>query len=203
MLDTRYCQRLAELGVTPNDVHYVLCTHLHVDHVGWNTRLHNGRWVPTFPNARYVLSRTEYEAAKRAALNPASPPLSRQVFEDSIHPVVEAGKACLVDGVHELLDHLTLRPAPGHSPGHFRIELRSQGAVGVFAGDILHSPIQVPLWEWSTRVCWDKRMAAASRRELLEFCASENALLMPGHFQAPHVGRIKRAGGTFAIGFGW
>ena len=189
--------------MTTNDVDYVLCTHLLVDHVGWNTRLHNGRWVPTFPNARYVLSRTEYEAAKKATLNPASPPLSRQVFEDSIHPVVEAGKACLVDGVHEFVDHLTLRPAPGHSPGHFRIELRSQGAVGVFAGDILHSPIQVPLWEWSTRVCWEKRMAAASRRELLEFCASKNALLMPGHFQAPHVGRIKRAGGTFAIGFGW
>ncbi len=203
MLDTRYCQRMAELGVTMNDVHYVLCTHLHVDHVGWNTRLRNGRWVPTFPNARYVLSRTEYEAAKKNALNPTSPPLFRHVFEDSIHPVVEAGAACLVDGVHELVDQLTLRPAPGHSPGHFRIELRSQGAVGVFAGDILHSPIQVPLWEWSTRVCWDKRMAAASRRELLEFCASENALLLPGHFQAPHVGRIKRAGGTFAIDFGW
>ena len=106
---------------------------------------------------------------------------------------MEAGKACLVEGVHELLDCLTLRPAPGHSPGHFRIELRSQGSVGVFAGDMLHSPIQVPLWEWSTRVCWDRRMAAASRRELLEFCASENAILLPGHFQAPHVGRIKQA----------
>jgi glyoxylase-like metal-dependent hydrolase (beta-lactamase superfamily II) len=136
MLSTRYCERMAKLGVTTNDVDYVLCTHLHVDHVGWNTRLHNGRWVPTFPNAQYVLSRTEYEAAKKDALNPTSQPLFRHLFEDSIHPIVEAGKACLVDGVHELLDQLTLRPAPGHSPGHFRIELRSQGAVGVFAGDI-------------------------------------------------------------------
>jgi glyoxylase-like metal-dependent hydrolase (beta-lactamase superfamily II) len=123
---------------------------LHVDHVGWNTRLENGRWVPTFPNARYVLSRTEYEVAKKEASGPNSRSLFTQVFEDSIHPVVEAGKACLVDGIHELIDQLTLRPAPGHSPGHFRIELRSQGAVGVFAGDILHSPIQVPFWEWST-----------------------------------------------------
>ncbi len=203
MLNTRYLERLAEVGLTPDGIDYVLCTHLHVDHVGWNTRLENGRWVPTFPNARYVFSRTEYESAKKDALNPTPRPFSRQMFEDSIHPVVEAGKASLVDGVHELLDQLTLRPAPGHSRGHFRIELRSEGAVGVFAGDILHSPIQVPLWEWSTRVCWDKRMAAASRRELLEFCASEEALLLPGHFQAPHVGRIKRAGGTFAIDFGW
>jgi glyoxylase-like metal-dependent hydrolase (beta-lactamase superfamily II) len=166
---------------------------------GWTT----GAGSRPFPNARYVFSRTEYEAANRDALDPTSPPFFRHAFEDSIHPVVEAGKACLVDGVHELVDHLTLRPAPGHSPGHLRIELRSQGATGVFVGDMLHSPIQVPLWEWSTRVCWDKRMAAASRRELLEFCVSENAILLPGHFQAPHVGRIRRAGGTFAIDFGW
>jgi glyoxylase-like metal-dependent hydrolase (beta-lactamase superfamily II) len=203
MLDTRYLERLTELGLTPDDVDYVLCTHLHVDHIGWNTRLENGRWVPTFPNARYVFSRTEYEAAKKAASDPPSRPFSRQMFEDSIHPIVEAGKACLVDGVYELLGQLALRPAPGHSPGHFRIELRSQGEVGVFAGDLLHSPIQVPLWEWSTRVCWDRSMTAASRRELREFGAAENALLLPGHFLAPHVGRIKRAGGTFAIDFGW
>jgi glyoxylase-like metal-dependent hydrolase (beta-lactamase superfamily II) len=202
-LATRYLERLADVGLSPDDIDYVLCTHLHVDHIGWNTRLKNGRWVPTFPNARYVFSRAEYEAAKKAVSDPASRPFERQMFEDSIHPVAEAGKACLVDGMHELLDHLTLRPAPGHSPGHLRIELRSQGAVGVFAGDLLHSPIQVPLWEWSTRVCWDGKMAAATRRDLLEFCASENALLMPGHFEAPHVGRIKRAGETFAIDFGW
>ena len=104
---------MAELGVTADDIDYVLCTHLHVDHVGWNTRLENGRWVPTFPNARYVLSKTEYEAAKKEASDPHSRPLFRHVFEDSIHPVVEAGKACLVDGIHQLLDQLTLRPAPG------------------------------------------------------------------------------------------
>ncbi len=202
-LDTRYLTRLADIGLTPDDIDYVLCTHLHVDHIGWNTRLDNGHWVPTFPNARYVFSNTEYEAAKRDALDPTSRPFFKHASEDPIHPVVEAGKACLVDGVCELVDHLTLRPAPGHSPGHLRIELRSQGASGVFAGDILHSPIQVPLWEWSTRVCGDRRMAATSRRELLEFCASENALLLPAHFQAPHVGRIKRAGETFAIDFGW
>jgi glyoxylase-like metal-dependent hydrolase (beta-lactamase superfamily II) len=203
MLNTRYVERMADLGVTPNDIDFVLCTHLHVDHVGWNTKLESGRWVPMFPNARYVWSKTEYEAAKENAFNPASQPFFKHVFEDSIHPVVEAGRARLVDGVHEVIDRLTLRPAMGHSPGHCRIELRSEGAVGVFAGDILHSPIQVPLWEWSTRACWDKRMAAVSRRELLEFCVDENALLLPGHFEAPHVGRIRRAGRTFAIDFGW
>jgi glyoxylase-like metal-dependent hydrolase (beta-lactamase superfamily II) len=202
-LSTGYLERLTVVGLTPNNIDYVLCTHLHVDHVGWNTRVENRRWMPAFPNARYVYSTIDYETAKRDALNLTSRPFSKQMFEDSIHPVVEAGKARLVDGVHELLDKLTLRSAPAHSPGHFRIGLRSQDAVGIFTGDLLHSPIQVPLWEWSTRVCWDKRMAAVSRRSCLSFCASENELMLPGHFKAPHVGRIKRAGGTFAIDFGW
>lgn len=203
MLNTRYLERLKELGAAPEEIDYVLCSHLHLDHVGWNTRLENGRWVPTFPNAKYVFSRVEYEAAKQEAASATCPPFLRNVFEDSVFPVVEAGKACLVDGVHELLDALTLRPAPGHSPGHVRIELASKGERGVFAGDMLHSPVQVPLWPWSTRVCWDRPMASRARRELLEFCASENALLLPCHFEAPYVGRIRATGETFAIDFGW
>jgi glyoxylase-like metal-dependent hydrolase (beta-lactamase superfamily II) len=202
-LNTHYLQRLADVGLRPEDVDYVLCTHLHLDHTGWNTRLENGRWVPTFPNARYVFGKVEYEAAKEEAANPNTPQFIRNVFEDSIHPIVESGKAVLADGVHELLDALTLRPAYGHSPGHVRIELKSQGAQGVFAGDLMHSPVQIPFWQWSSRVCWNQKMAAASRRELLEFCVAENVLLLPGHFEAPHCGRIKAAGDSFAIDFGW
>ncbi len=202
-LTNRYLGRMTELGLGPEEIDYVLCTHLHVDHVGWNTRLENGRWVPTFPNAQYVLSRKEYEAAKEEAADPGAPAFIRNTFEDSVHPVVESGKSCLVDDGYELLDNLTLRLAPGHSPGHVRIELRSGDATAVFAGDILHSPIQVPLWQWSSIVCWDKAMAAKARRELLEFCCAENAILIPGHFEAPHVGRIREAGNTFAIDFGW
>lgn len=203
MLNTRYLERMSDLGVRPEDVDFVLCTHLHVDHVGWNTRLEGGKWVPTFPNAQYVISRTDYEAAKADALDPGARPFLKDVFEDAIYPIVESGQACVVDGVYELLDHLTLTPAPGHSPGNYRIELRSQGQTGVFAGDILHSPVQIPFWRWSSRVCRDRMMAAESRRKLLEFCVSENALLLPGHFEAPHVGRIRNSGDTFAIDFGW
>lgn len=203
MLANRYLERMAAVGVHPNEIDYVLCTHLHADHIGWNTRLENGRWVPTFTNARYVLSNTEYQAAREEATDPNTPAFLRNAFEDSIHPVVEAGKACLVDGVYELLDCLTLRPAPGHSPGHVRIELQSRGALGVFSGDMLHSPVQVPFWQWSSRVCWDKALSAQSRRELLEYCALREALLLPGHFEAPHVGRIRTVGKEFAIDFGW
>jgi glyoxylase-like metal-dependent hydrolase (beta-lactamase superfamily II) len=202
-LNTRYLERMADVGVRPEDVHYVLCTHLHGDHVGWNTRLENGRWVPTFPNAQYVMSRAEYEAAKIQAAQPDCPPWIRNVFVDSLQPIVETGKAILVDGVHELFDGLMLRPSPGHTVGHMSVELRSQGAGAYFVGDLLHSPMQVPLWSWNTRYCWDPQMAAQSRRELLEHCVAENALLLPAHFNAPHVGRIREAKGTFGIEFGW
>lgn len=203
MLNTRYLERMRGMGVRPEDVDYVLCTHLHADHTGWNTRLENGRWIPTFPNARYVIARTEFEDAKAAAAAPNSPAFVRNMFEDSIHPIVEAGLADIVDGTHDLLGCITLRPAPGHSKGHVRIELRSEGALGIFVGDLLHSPIQVPFWHWSSLVCWDPALAAETRRTLLEDCAEERAVLLSGHFAAPYVGRIRRDGSSFAINFGW
>ncbi len=203
MLDTSYLQRLASMGVRPEEVDYVLCTHLHVDHVGWNTRLEDGRWVPTFPNARYIFARTEYDATHLEASNAQTPEHLRNVFEDSIHPIVEAGLADLVDDNHDLLGCLLLRPAPGHSPGHVRIELRSRGELGIFSGDLLHSPVQVPFWQWSSVVCWDREMSAQTRRTLLEDCASLGAVLLSGHFEAPHVGHITEKAGAFAIDFGW
>jgi glyoxylase-like metal-dependent hydrolase (beta-lactamase superfamily II) len=201
-LSTNYLGRLSSLGVEAEDIDFVMCTHLHVDHVGWNTRLLDGRWVPTFPNARYIFARAELaqaEADERDAIHPAV----SSCFRDSILPIVEDGRADLVDDVHDILDLLTLRPAPGHSPGHLRIELRSEREIGVFSGDILHSPIQVPFWEWSSQVCWDAEQSAQSRRELLEFCAAEDALLLPAHFVFPHVGRISESHSRFKVSFGW
>jgi len=202
MLTTRYLDRLAELGLQPEDVDYVMCTHLHPDHVGWNTQLIDERWVPTFPNARYVISRTEYENQKRDAAT-TSFSAARNTFNDSIQPIVSAGMVEFVDGVHELLDDFTFRPAPGHTVGHVRIELRSCGDSAVFAGDVLHSPLQIPLWHWSSKYCADHELAKQSRRELLEFCVSENALLIPGHFEAPYFARVKEVDGIFLPDFGW
>ncbi len=201
-LTTNYLERLAAIGLTPEDIDYVMCTHLHGDHIGWNTRLIDGRWAPTFPNARYVFSRIELDATREGAAATSFVAL-RNCYEDSILPILDAGLADLVDGAHEMLDAITLRPAPGHSPGNMRIELRSAGNTAVFAGDIIHSPIQIPFWQWSSKLCWDQEMAAGARRDLLEFCVANNALLIPGHFVAPHVGRIGYDGRHFDVKFGW
>jgi len=202
-LHTPYLERLEAVGVLPDEVDMVLCTHLHLDHVGWNTRLIDGRWVPTFPNARYIWSRIEREDAANQSIATTTPPFLRPVYGDSVLPILAAGLAQEVDGVFPVDENILMRPAPGHSPGNVRIELRSQGNIAVFAGDILHSPIQIPLWRQASVVDADAALATRSRHELLSFCADEGALLIPGHFPEPYVGRIVRDGDSFAIRFGW
>ena len=202
-LATCYLDRLSQEGLRPEDIDFVLCTHLHVDHVGWNTRLLNGRWIPTFPNAQYVVSRKEYEGFLAFLKRPATPQVDQNYYNDSVLPIVEADKMVLVDDFHEMLGCIRLVPYPGHSPNHVSIELRSQGSTAAFVGDLLHSPIQVPMWQWSTVIDTDQEQAARSRRKLLEFCCTENVLLVPGHFEAPYAGRIRPDGDTFSIDFGW
>ena len=201
-LTTRYLDRLAALGLTPEDVDYVMCTHLHIDHIGWNTRLVDGRWIPTFPNARYIVSRQEYDNATVEAKTIQFSPIQNG-YQDSVLPVIEAGLTDLVDDGYELLDLLTVKPAPGHTPANIQIELASKGERAIFAGDMLHTPLQIPFWEWSSKLCWNQELAAQTRRRLFEQCVNENALLIPGHFRAPHLGRIRESGDRFRISWGY
>lgn len=202
-LSTNYLQRMAALGIHPEEIDYVMCSHLHADHVGWNTRLVNGTWVPTFPNARYVISQVEYDHVLRAITTGVSgvPGWFAPMYNDSVLPIVEAGQSVMFDDTYSLDDTFLIRHAPGHSPGHVRIELSSHGENGVFCGDMLHTPIQIPFWQWSSRVCDDRALAAKSRKELLSFCAETGALLFPGHFESPHVGHIVEQSGSFGIQF--
>src|SRR3972149_5064291 len=133
-----YLKRLADTGVRPEDVDYVMCTHMHPDHVGWNTRLENGRWVPTFPNAKYLMSRIEHDIWAERASDTARPQWSRNVYQDSVLPVVEKGMAVLVHGTHSVDDCFTIHPAPGHTPGTCRADLESGGEGAIFCGDIIH-----------------------------------------------------------------
>lgn len=199
-LDTPFLERLRAAGATPEDVDIVLCTHLHADHVGWNTRLRDGRWVPTFPRAKYLFSRTECEYWDPRGKSPelAEDPGRRIVFADSVLPVIEAGQAQLVDGTHAIDDSLLVEPAPGHTRGHVILKLAAGGAGGVFCGDVLHHPLQVYAPHWNSRFCELPDQARATRRRVLEHCAERGALLFPAHFGAPHVAAIETRAEAFA-----
>lgn len=199
-LDTPYLERLRATGTDPDAVDIVMCTHLHIDHVGWNTRLENGRWVPTFKNARYLFSRADRDYWDPASGRPIAP-MNDGVFQDSVLPVIEAGQADLIDGIHEIETGLTLHPAPGHTPGNMMLKAASQGARGIFAGDIIHHPMQVYEPAWNASVDEDKPLAHATRRAMLEECAEHRALLLPGHFAAPHAGYIRKEKRNFSIEF--
>lgn len=197
-LNNPYLERLAAAGCAPEDVDLVMCTHFHVDHVGWNTRLDNGRWVPTFPKARYIFSRDEY--ARYAPENRTTePPPFLDIYEDSVLPVIQSGQAEFVSGESQVHDLLTILPAPGHTPGHIAVRAGKAEDTGIFLGDIIHNPIQIALPDLNSAFCEDGPRARATRRKLLEEAADSHHLLVPGHFPTPHVGRVTRAGSAFAF----
>ena len=201
MLDIPWLDRLKAAGATPEEIDYVLCTHLHVDHCGWNTRLDNGRWVPTFPNARYIFSRREADYWARdleAGLEPENE-FNSGVYADSVLPVMEAGQALIVDGELEVAGSLAIEPGPGHTPGHVIATLRSGGDGALFAGDAIHHPLQVVNPDWCTGGCFDRPQARHTRRRILERCADQGLLLAPAHFRAPHAFRVARTGGGFRL----
>ena len=195
-----YLADLARAGVEPQDVDYVMCTHLHWDHVGWNTRLVDGRWVPTFPKARYVMARREFEAWQETHRHGEDTP-HRTAFEDSVLPVVRSGQSLLVDDDYALEDGLWFESAPGHTPGNVVIHARSAGSQGLFMGDVLHHPIQLLKPEWSTRACSDLELSRQTRMRLVEEHADSGALILPAHFPTPTIGRIARHDGGYRYRF--
>ncbi len=192
-----YLADLAAIGVQPEAVDFVMCTHLHIDHVGWNTRLRDGRWVPTFPNAQYVFARREYAFWEQRHLRSEAGPVPN-VFADSVLPVMEAGQAELVDMDYQFDDSIWFEPAPGHTDGNVVIHLRSGSARAVLSGDVLHHPLQLVRPEWSSRACEDKELSAKTRRALLEQYADTATLIAPAHFASPSMGYIVRQGDAFA-----
>jgi glyoxylase-like metal-dependent hydrolase (beta-lactamase superfamily II) len=187
-----YLDDLAAAGVTPADVDYVVCTHLHVDHVGWNTRLDAGpgggraRWVPTFPRARYIFAGQEWDYWRHE---------KDLCIADSVLPVVEADRAMLVDSDHVIDPWLQLEPSPGHTPGHVCVHLSASGGEAVFIGDLMHRPVQVAEPQWSSRFCYDPKRAAATRREFVDRHASSGTLILGAHFPRPGY-IVREAGGT-------
>ena len=188
-LDTPFLFKLNEAGFAPETIDLVICTHLHVDHVGWNTRLAGNDWVPTFPNARYLFGRTEYEYWKDFEDNPEQ----RAVFADSVRPIVDAGLADIIPDTFQVSESISTVPTPGHSPGHMSIRIRSEGEEALLLGDVAHHPCQMAHPEWSSTFDSDPMQSARTRRDVFGEVADTGTVVIGGHFPA---GRIVGGGGA-------
>ncbi|MFE3492051.1 MBL fold metallo-hydrolase [Streptomyces sp. NPDC059175] len=197
-LNTDYLRCLTDAGFPPESIDLVILTHLHADHVGWNTRAVNGQWVPTFPNARYVTSRTEREFWAGYDMEEAR----AQMFRDSVLPVEEAGLFDLVDvpaeGV-EVAPDLRLLPTPGHTPGHVAVELAAHGRTALITGDCIHHPVQLAHPAIGACVDIDPEQSEASRRALLGSLADTDTLVLGTHFAPPTAGRVVSHGGGYRL----
>jgi glyoxylase-like metal-dependent hydrolase (beta-lactamase superfamily II) len=194
MTSDRFERSLAATGVTVNDIDYVMCTHLHVDHVGWNTRLENGRWVPTFPKAKYLMADRELAHwTQKEQEDPAGVPW----ITDSVLPIVAARRAEIVKSDFAFSEQVRLVPTPGHTIDHFSVLVGRSGRDALIAGDMLHSPIQARYPEIGMRADHDSRQAGETRRRVFDRFCDEPTLFCVTHFPAPSTGRVRRWGDGF------
>jgi glyoxylase-like metal-dependent hydrolase (beta-lactamase superfamily II) len=193
-LATSFLSELTAAGWDREQVDLVLCTHLHVDHVGWNTMLVDGKWVPTFPNARYLIGRDEY-----AHWNAETDGEAPAIMSDSVKPIFDAGLADLVDMDHRISPELWLTPTTGHTPGHVSLLIESEGERAMITGDIIHHPCQIAHPEWAPGFDSDKAAAIATRKRVLDEVADQPILVIGTHFAAPTAGRIRRDGAAFLM----
>lgn len=198
MLNTSFLDRLAAIGAGPDDVTMVINTHMHVDHSGWNTVKRNGKWMPTFPKARYVFGRDEYRNWQPGGVTATAQPEGVPVIEDSITPIVEANDVLWIGDGDQILPGITAHALPGHTSGQLGIRVTSGGDVGWFSGDTMHRAMQVFEPELNCFLCENSKVAEATRKAFLQTCADEGAMIFPAHFDAPHAGRVgNRADGGF------
>jgi len=187
-----FLQRLEEIGCPRESIDRVVCTHLHLDHVGWNTMLEKGKWVPTFPNARYLIDGTEWDFFSRS-----EDPFLKDPVEDSVRPVMAEGLSELVDDAHRLTDEVWLESTPGHTPGHFSVRISSAGQNAVITGDMMHHPVQCRYPEWDDNFDNDGPLAKETRRAFCERYADTGTLVFGTHFATPSAGKIAKKDGSF------
>ena len=199
-LNIDYLGRLAAAGARPEEIDIVMCTHLHHDHVGWNTMRKDGKWVPTFPNARYVFSKPDVDYFAKIDASDEGP-AEMGTFRECVVPILEYGRADLVEGTHRLNDFIEIEPAPGHAPGHVFFKLESEGERGAFIGDVWHHLLQVHYPDWNFPKNSDADQARVSRRKVLDYCAATGALVMPGHVGLPFAGRVEKTANGFRPDF--
>ena len=191
-LATPFLQHLADAGWSRDSVDAVICTHLHADHVGWNTMLVDGKWVPTFPKARYLIGKHEFEHWSRESEGE-----QQAIMEDSVWPIFDAGLVDLVEMDHRISPEVRLRPTPGHTPGHVSVMIESEGQKAVITGDITHHPCQMAHPEWATSYDSDTQGATTTRAKLFAEWADQPILVIGTRYAAPTAGHVKRDGAAF------
>jgi glyoxylase-like metal-dependent hydrolase (beta-lactamase superfamily II) len=210
MRQGNFLQDLANAGFPPETIDIVVCTHLHVDHVGWNTRLEEGRWVPTFPNARYLFGRIEWdhwrhELEEEERLAATGGDHAAQLLQigvvmgDSVLPIIEAGLHELVEVDHRITPEIRLEPTPGHTPGHVSLHILSQGEEAIITGDMLHHPIQCVFPELGAHVDWDSAVSGATRRTFFGRHADRPVLILGTHFPTPTAGWLRTHGDHWRV----
>jgi glyoxylase-like metal-dependent hydrolase (beta-lactamase superfamily II) len=192
-LRTSFLSDFAAAGYPRETVDTVVCTHLHVDHVGWNTMLVDGRWIPTFPQARYLMGRVEYRHWQREREDMTA------ILADSVAPVWDAGLVDLVETDHRICEEISLVPTPGHTPGHVSVRIVSQGEEALITGDFMHHPCQIARPEWSSTADSDPVAARHTRERMLAALAERPALVIGTHFAGRTAGRIVREGDAFRL----
>jgi len=192
MMRTTFLEDLSAAGFPPESIDVVLCTHLHVDHVGWNTRLESGRWVPTFPRARHLFTRSEWEHWSSEEDDD-----TKRIMSDSVQPILDAGLATLVAMDHWITSEIRLEPTPGHTPGHVSVRLSSTDADAVLTGDLMHHPVQMAEPEWATPFDTDADQARKTRREFCARYADTPVTVLGTHFNHPTAGWIVRHGNAW------
>jgi glyoxylase-like metal-dependent hydrolase (beta-lactamase superfamily II) len=189
-LNRPFLKWFEQVAGQPESVDLVLCTHLHSDHVGWNTLWHDQRWVPTFPNARYLLNSVEVEYARDVTDGDAP-----EVFADSVQPLFDQDLVDVVTSDQQLTDEISLMSTAGHTVGHVSVWIESGDQHAVITGDALHHPVQVAEPGWRSKNDYDAGQAAESRQAITERCLTNDALLLGAHFVAPSGARLRQHGG--------
>jgi glyoxylase-like metal-dependent hydrolase (beta-lactamase superfamily II) len=185
---------LEAAGHPRESIDTVICTHLHVDHVGWNTMLVNDRWVPTFPNARYLIGKEEWDYWKNDPDGQFG-----DVMADSVRPIIEAGLADLVAPDHKISNEVWLEPTPGHTPGHVSVRISSGGQDAVITGDLMHHPCQMARPDWASAFDYDPDAARKTRHDFLARYADGPVLVIGTHFAGPTAGRVVRDGDAYRL----